>query len=212
MYAKTRSFYEEIKKNPPSDEMCSCANDIDKNGIDDMLKYMALKIREPSLMNNVVLTSNGTHRFIMVRKEPLNVVEYQGHKDKREAMPQGGGWSDWSGNVYKLRFKRSADPEPDHKRKRSAIPQSSFADESDWSGNLYTYRFKKRSADPEPRDQSDWSGNLYSYSFKKRSADPEPGEYGDWSGNLYRYTGKRSADPGPGVGGILRGGCQRSLR
>jgi len=43
--------YEEMKKSPTPDEfLCSCIRDVENNGVLDMLRLIALKVREPKLM------------------------------------------------------------------------------------------------------------------------------------------------------------------
>uniref|UniRef100_A0AC35EWB0 Uncharacterized protein n=1 Tax=Panagrolaimus sp. PS1159 TaxID=55785 RepID=A0AC35EWB0_9BILA len=42
--------YRNFEVNPPSDEVCQCALDIEKNGISMKLRQTALVIREPNLM------------------------------------------------------------------------------------------------------------------------------------------------------------------
>jgi len=51
VWANIQTHYQILKKNPPSDaRFCPCVTDIDSNGVLKMLRFIALKVREPELM------------------------------------------------------------------------------------------------------------------------------------------------------------------
>lgn len=50
VWAKALKQFDLIKSNPPNLETCYCALDIGHNGVMDVMKYLALVIREPSLV------------------------------------------------------------------------------------------------------------------------------------------------------------------
>uniref|UniRef100_A0A914RC45 Uncharacterized protein n=1 Tax=Panagrolaimus davidi TaxID=227884 RepID=A0A914RC45_9BILA len=50
MWVAALHAYRKLKQDPPSEEVCNCAMDIDNNGILKQLRFAALGIREPQLV------------------------------------------------------------------------------------------------------------------------------------------------------------------
>lgn len=49
-WARVLVEYQRIKAQPPSEEFCRCATDVDNNGIMKMMRFNAMAIREPDLV------------------------------------------------------------------------------------------------------------------------------------------------------------------
>lgn len=53
--------YAKLAKTPPSKELCLCVTDVDNNGVMEVLRLMALEVREPNLMyGKSIKLNNGT--------------------------------------------------------------------------------------------------------------------------------------------------------
>lgn len=50
VFAKTLKQFQKVTLDPPTSEACECALDVGNNGIMNILKYLALVLREPSLV------------------------------------------------------------------------------------------------------------------------------------------------------------------
>lgn len=50
VWARVLVEYKRIKAQPPSDEFCRCAMDVENNGIMKMMRFTAMAIREPDLV------------------------------------------------------------------------------------------------------------------------------------------------------------------
>jgi hypothetical protein len=92
--------YKKILQNPPSKEKCMCVNDVESNGIMDMLRFIALKVREPELMYGKHTMINGkkmnwegniyTYNFAAIKNaEELDAGEPLKHLDSSTV------WSQW---------------------------------------------------------------------------------------------------------------------
>jgi len=71
MYANVQPIYQALKDKPPPNPevICHCINDIESNGVKDTLYFIALKIREPNVMTNIVLRIDGNHAYMYDGKD-----------------------------------------------------------------------------------------------------------------------------------------------
>jgi len=98
--------YINIKKNPPSYEVCQCAIDIENNGIFKMLRFIALQIREPDLMYGNHITINNktffwennvysyTYSNFPQKQEAADNVLLE-PKDAMPPLTNESAWSTW---------------------------------------------------------------------------------------------------------------------
>ena len=65
IWAAILEEYKKIKTNPPSDNVCKCAMDVENNGVLKMLRFTALAIREPQLVygNNMKMYDNAKKNY-----------------------------------------------------------------------------------------------------------------------------------------------------
>eukprot|EP00095_Tigriopus_kingsejongensis_P012489 maker-scaffold789_size96855-snap-gene-0.25 protein:Tk12489 transcript:maker-scaffold789_size96855-snap-gene-0.25-mRNA-1 annotation:"n-acylglucosamine 2-epimerase" len=187
MWEMAKPHYEELVAHPPENpKICPCVNGIQNNGILDMMKFMALKIREPELMYGQHLTRYPNSDRLKLEKD-----EDQG----QEAL-------DWDGNLYKFKFNKDQDGKEGHKEHDTPEEQL------DWDGNLYKFDFAKDQDGKEghkehekPEEQLDWDGNLYKFDFAKDQDGKEghkehdtPEEQLDWDDNLYKFDFAKDQD------------------
>jgi len=95
--------YQKIIAKPPTAEACQCARDIEHNGIMDVLRFVALKIREPELMfGKHMLLKNGTVSWdsnaysyhFMARKDTENLLQ-QKEGDTFPPLVSEAAWAQW---------------------------------------------------------------------------------------------------------------------
>jgi len=59
VWAAAKPHYMELTSNHPDPDLCGCVVDVEANGIMKMLRFIALKVREPQLMYGKYTTVNG---------------------------------------------------------------------------------------------------------------------------------------------------------
>ncbi|TRY73534.1 hypothetical protein TCAL_17443, partial [Tigriopus californicus] len=199
MWKMAKPHYDKLVANPPKDpRICPCVNDVENNGILDMLNFMALKIREPELMYGHHLTRyEGSDRLKLEALEDKDKLDWHdidyyfgkdGHQSNQKPIKEN---MDWENNVYKF-------PSPTHQEKLDWHDIDYYFGKD---GNLYQFDFKNDDDDDDkdtkthskkaPEENLDWEGNLYQFDFNKNEPNPptNPHEKLDWHDIDY-YFGK----------------------
>ena len=55
MWTDAKEYYEQLKQNPPSDDVCECVTDLEETGIMASLQLLALKIRYPGITSGITI-------------------------------------------------------------------------------------------------------------------------------------------------------------